>query len=80
MHAAVAIDGSVVMVGSRDVSFQNSTHVYVPDVDETFRKCLALGAMSLSEPTTFSYGDRSAGIRDAFGNTWWIGTHKGGKA
>jgi len=79
MHAAVAIDDSVVMVGSRNVTFQNSTHLYVSDVDETYRKCLAFGAESLSEPGTFGYGDRSAGIRDAFGNVWWLGTHMGEK-
>lgn len=78
-HAAVAIDDSVVMVGSRKVTFQNSTHLYVPDVDETYRKCVALGAKPLSEPRTYDYCDRSAGIRDAFGNVWWLGTHVGGR-
>ena len=78
MHAAIAIDDSVVMVGSRDQTFQSSIHLYVKNVDETYRRCLDLGASSVSEPRTFPYGDRSAGIRDPFGNTWWIGTHVGG--
>lgn len=77
MHAEMVIDGSIVMVGTRSFAFQNSTHLYVKDVDETYRRCLSLGAESLSEPTTFPYGDRSAGVRDPFGNTWWLGTHLG---
>lgn len=75
MHAALTIDGAVVMVGSRQKTWVNSTHLYVPDVDVTFDKCISLGATLLSEPKTFPYGDRSAGIMDPFGNTWWIGTH-----
>jgi uncharacterized glyoxalase superfamily protein PhnB len=76
MHATLAIDGSVVMIGTRDFAFQNSTHLYVKDVDATYRRSLALGAESISEPKTFSYGDRTCGIKDPFGNTWWIGTHR----
>jgi uncharacterized glyoxalase superfamily protein PhnB len=75
MHATIRIDGSIIMVGTREKVFENSTHLYVKDVDQTYRQCLSLGATSLSEPKTFPYGDRSCGIRDPFGNTWWIGTH-----
>ncbi len=77
MHAALTIYGAVVMVGSRQKAYVNSTHLYVPDVDVAFEKCISLGATALSEPKTFPYGDRSAGIKDPFGNTWWIGTHVG---
>ena len=74
MHAALAIDDSVVMVGSREQAVQNSTHLYVANVDATFFRCLQLGAQCISEPKDFPYGDRSAGIRDPFGNIWWLGT------
>lgn len=74
-HAAVVVDGSVVMVGTRERIVCNSTHLYVPDVDDTYHRCLALGATSVREPTTFDYGDRSAGVVDPFGNLWWLGTH-----
>jgi uncharacterized glyoxalase superfamily protein PhnB len=76
-HATVAIGDSIVMVGSRTRTFENSTHLYVDDVDAAYRRCVELGAQSISAPTTFPYGDRSAGVRDPFGNTWWIGTHLG---
>jgi uncharacterized glyoxalase superfamily protein PhnB len=75
MHAELMIDDSIIMIGTRDDAFKNSTHLYVKDVDATYRLCISLGAESISEPQTFPYGDRSAGIRDPFGNTWWIGTH-----
>ena len=28
------------------------------------------------EPADQFYGDRNAGVKDASGNLWWIGTHK----
>jgi hypothetical protein len=28
------------------------------------------------QPADQFYGDRSAGVRDPFGNQWWIATHK----
>src|SRR4029450_13306029 len=38
---------------------------------------LAAGATSTQEPTDQPYGDREAGVKDEFGNTWYIATHKG---
>jgi len=76
-HAEVRIDDSVIMIGERPSPMAASIHVYVPDVDETFRKGLAAGASSVVEPRDLPYGDRSAGLRDPQGNLWWIGTHKG---
>ena len=37
---------------------------------------LAAGATSERAPRDEFYGDRMAGVRDAFGNTWWFATHK----
>lgn len=75
-HAALAVADSVIMVGTRRTATSNSTHVYVPDVDETYHRGLACGAVSIREPTDFSYGDRSAAFEDPFGNLWWLGTHQ----
>lgn len=74
-HAETRIDDSVVMIGERAGATACSTHVYVPDVDDTFRRALAAGASSIAEPRDLPYRDRSAGLRDAQGNLWWIGTH-----
>jgi len=50
-------------------------YLYVEDVDATYRKAIAAGATSLGEPVDQFYGDRSGGVKDPAGNTWWIGTH-----
>ena len=33
------------------------------------------GATSIAEPADQTYGDRSGGVKDAFGNQWYIATH-----
>ncbi|HEX6832269.1 MAG TPA: VOC family protein [Rudaea sp.] len=76
-HAEVRIDDSIVMMGERpagDAAIQCSTHVYVPDVDGAYERALAAGATSIVAPRDQPYGDRSCGVRDPQGNTWWIGT------
>jgi PhnB protein len=50
-------------------------YLYVPDCDAVYRRALAAGAKSVSEPTDHPYGDRSGGVIDPFGNTWYIATH-----
>ena len=77
-HASVKIGDSVVMMGGASEQhkpMQMSIYVYVPNTDETYRRCLAAGAKSLMEPADQFYGDRNAGVLDEAGNTWWIGTH-----
>jgi uncharacterized glyoxalase superfamily protein PhnB len=48
----------------------------VNDVDTTYKKALEAGGASLREPADQFYGDRSGGVKDEWGNQWWIGTHK----
>jgi len=45
--------------------------IYVDNADETFAKAISEGATVVKEITDESYG-RGGGIRDPFGNTWWI--------
>jgi PhnB protein len=52
-------------------------HLSVPDVDITYQRALAHGAVSLQEPDDQFWNERTANIRDPFGNHWYIGTHKG---
>jgi PhnB protein len=78
MHAEVRIGDSIVMLGEagpRSGSANASLHLYVRDVDATYKAALKAGAASLSEPTNQFYGDRSAGVKDASGNTWYLSTH-----
>jgi len=75
-HAEMRIGDSVLMVGFRPWAELpiSSVHVYVEDVDKVYARALDRGAMSLAEPRDLPYRDRSAGVRDAQGNYWWIGT------
>lgn len=79
MHAEVRIADSVVMIGQAAGEFAPlpcMVHVYVPDCAAAYDRALALGAASLRAPTSQPYGDRTAGVRDAGGNQWWIATHE----
>ena len=78
VHADVTIDGAHIMIGGATDKWPEklgSIHLYVPDSDATYRGALEAGARSLYEPTTHFYGDRSAGVEDPSGMTWWISTH-----
>jgi uncharacterized glyoxalase superfamily protein PhnB len=49
-------------------------HVYVRDVDETYRKALAAGATSVQKPVKKQDADKRGGVKDPRGTTWWIAT------
>ena len=76
-HAEVKIGDSMVMIGQApaDQAMQSMLHLYVPDTDAIYKSALAAGATSIREPADQFYGDRSAGVRDAQGNEWWMATH-----
>lgn len=78
-HCEVRIADSVVMLGEpmgdTYPARQAALYVYVPNVDETYKKAMAAGAKSQSEPKDQFYGDRSGGFFDPCGNNWWIATH-----
>jgi uncharacterized glyoxalase superfamily protein PhnB len=76
-HAEVRIGDTVVMIGRASdctVDRASMLHVYVKDVDATYEKALAAGGRSVSEPSNQIYGDRSGGVEDGHGTTWWIAT------
>jgi uncharacterized glyoxalase superfamily protein PhnB len=50
-------------------------YLYVPNVDTSYQRALKAGAASVMEPADQFYGDRSGGVKDPFGNSWFIGTH-----
>jgi PhnB protein len=54
---------------------QSMFYMYVPDCDAVYQRALAAGAKSIQEPADQPYGDRTSGVTDPFGNTWYIATH-----
>jgi uncharacterized glyoxalase superfamily protein PhnB len=74
-HAKIGIGDSVVELGEAHGEWQpiaTTVYLYVPDVDEAYRRALAAGATSVIEPADQPYGDRNGGVKDAFGHTWYL--------
>jgi uncharacterized glyoxalase superfamily protein PhnB len=59
--------------GPRDV-MTAFLYVYVDDADETYRRALTAGAVSLEKPRDLPYGDRRGMVKDRWGNVWQIAT------
>lgn len=77
-HAVLKVGDAVLEMGEAHGKYEPMPamfYVYVTDVDAVYRRALAAGATSFQEPAEQPYGDRNAGVRDAFGNTWYIATH-----
>jgi len=77
-HADVTIGGAHVMMGGATEQWAEklgSIHLYVADADATYAAAMKAGARSLYDVTTHFYGDRSGGVEDPCGVTWWISTH-----
>ena len=75
MHAEVRIDDSILEMADAGGNWKPLVaplHVYLDDLDETYRRALAAGARSLYEPVDQPYGDREAGVVDRFGIEWFL--------
>jgi PhnB protein len=52
-------------------------YVYVENTDETYRRAVDAGAVTIEKPADMSYGDRRSTVQDPWGNIWQIATHRG---
>jgi len=78
-HAEVRVGDSNIMMGEACADFKAmpcSIHLYVPDSDAVYKRAIQAGATSIMEVADQFYGDRSGGVRDPSGNSWWISTRK----
>jgi len=84
-HAEIRIGDSVLMVGPPEVEAlaqaedhhrAASFYVFVSDVDATFDKAISCGAVLVEAPSERFFGDRVAGVKDPYGNHWWIAARK----
>ena len=78
MHATLRIGNSMIMISEASDRARPTSvmlYLYVPDVDEAYRRATKAGGVSVMEPSDQFYGDRSAGVKDPAGNQWYIGTH-----
>jgi PhnB protein len=77
-HAQMRIGDSVIGMGEAHGPYQPAPatlHLYVPDADALYDRALRAGATSIQPVAGQPYGDRSGGVRDPFGNRWFIATH-----
>ena len=85
-HFGMTVGASELMIGGGGegaaplarAPMPTAMHLYVEDVDATYRRALEAGATSLYEPIDHDYGERGAGVKDAAGNMWYLGTPKAG--
>jgi uncharacterized glyoxalase superfamily protein PhnB len=80
MHATMRIGSATLEIDEAHGQYQPKPchlHVYVADSDAMYAQALRAGATSVQPPTDKPYGDRSAGVKDPFGNTWWLNTFRG---
>lgn len=78
MHATLKIGNSMVMIADSSEHAKASPvmlYLYVPDADAAYQKAIRAGATSIMEPMDQFYGDRSGGVKDPAGNSWFVSTH-----
>jgi uncharacterized glyoxalase superfamily protein PhnB len=87
-HAEVQIGDTGLMIGGggpwgdREIAWKGEArpmafHIYVPDADATYQLALDSGAESLQAPTDQEWGERTANVKDPWGNYWYIATFRG---
>jgi uncharacterized glyoxalase superfamily protein PhnB len=78
MHVEVQIDDSIIMIADSSDQYPSNKflmHVYVPSVDDTFRKAIGIGCESVEQPNQKEGDpDRRGSFKDFAGNIWSIGT------
>lgn len=85
-HAELEIGDAVVMLadehpemGARSPQTLGGTPVhvlvYVEDVDATVARAVEAGAKVVRPVENQFYGDRSGGLIDPFGHSWYVSTH-----
>lgn len=80
IHAELRIEDTVLMVADSAQGWPpvpSHVHVYVPDVDSTFRRALDAGGEAVRQPEKKEDEDRRGGVKDPGGTTWWIATRVG---
>lgn len=86
-HAEIKIGNSVIMLADEhpEMGARSPQHyggspisimVYLEDVDKQFQQAIAAGGTEVRPVTDQFYGDRSGMLKDPFGHSWHLSTHK----
>lgn len=79
-HAEIRLEGSILECSESGGPYSPmpcAIHLFVRDADKCYERAMAAGAASLYGPEDMPYGERSAGVKDPFGNHWYIATYLG---
>ena len=86
-HAEITIGASTLMLADEhpEIDARGPQHyggspvsilLYVDDVDALFKQAVAAGGTEVRPVTDQFYGDRSGTLKDPFGHSWHLSTHK----
>ncbi len=81
-HIALRIGDSMLEISEANATYEPmvcAVHIYVADTDAAYARALAAGGTSLYPVEDKEYGERSAGVRDPAGNSWYIATYLGNR-
>lgn len=79
MHAAMRVGDSLIEMGESTGEYKArpmALHIYLDDVEGAYNRALAAGATSTLPITDQAYGDREGGVKDQWGNAWYLATHQ----
>lgn len=74
LHATIRIGDNTLEIDEAHGEFQPMPchlHLHIDDADAFYRRAIEAGATSLDAPSDKPYG-RSGGVKDAFGNSWYV--------
>jgi PhnB protein len=86
-HAEIKIGDSVIMLGDESpMAGTRSPHslggtasgvmLYVDDCDKVYNQAVSAGATAEAPPADMFWGDRYGRLKDPYGHSWSIATHK----
>ena len=81
-HAKVRIGDSPIEMGEAHGPYQpmpTRFYLYLPNVDAAYQRAIDAGATSIAPPKDQPYGERVAGVKDVFGNQWYIAAPLGSR-
>lgn len=74
-NAQIAIGSTILMIseaGEHYPSMPTAFYLYVENADAAMEKAMKSGAILEMEVADMSYEDWQGGVKDPFGNIWWI--------
>ncbi len=78
MHAEIKIGDSMVMISDACEAMgpaPSHLYFYLEDVDTVFAKAIAASCTEIMPVADQFWGDRMGGVKDPWGNLYWISTH-----